>query len=46
MTSVAKYTGKAAAGVVKCVAFWGHDGKALAAFCAAALGWKVTQTFG
>ncbi|WP_030067948.1 VOC family protein [Streptomyces natalensis] len=27
-------------------AFWGHDGKALADFYAAALGWKVTQTYG
>ncbi|MFF4952382.1 VOC family protein [Streptomyces chattanoogensis] len=26
--------------------FWAHDGKALADFYAAALGWKVTQTFG
>ncbi|MFC9294613.1 VOC family protein [Streptomyces sp. NPDC057011] len=31
---------------VKCAAFWGHDGRALADFYAAALGWKVTQTFG
>ncbi|MBT2505831.1 VOC family protein [Streptomyces sp. ISL-98] len=31
---------------MKCAAFWGHDGRALAEFYAAALGWKVTQTFG
>ncbi len=31
---------------VKCAAFWGHDGKALTDFYAAALGWRVTQTFG
>ncbi|MEU9112889.1 VOC family protein [Streptomyces sp. NPDC048483] len=31
---------------VKCAAFWGHDGKELAAFYAAALGWRVTQTYG
>ncbi|MEU2390378.1 VOC family protein [Streptomyces sp. NPDC007369] len=31
---------------VKCAAFWAHDGKALADFYAAALGWEVTQTFG
>lgn len=36
----------ATAGAVKCAAFWGHDGKELADFYAAALGWKVTQTFG
>ncbi|MFF5447594.1 VOC family protein [Streptomyces sp. NPDC012888] len=36
----------AATGSVKCAAFWGHDGKALADFYAAALGWQVTQTFG
>ncbi|MEU7135117.1 VOC family protein [Streptomyces sp. NPDC046261] len=36
----------AQAAQVKCAAFWGHDGKALADFYAAALGWKVTQTFG
>lgn len=35
-----------ATGAVKCAAFWGHDGKSLADFYAAALGWKVTQTFG
>ncbi|MBB4894740.1 putative enzyme related to lactoylglutathione lyase [Streptomyces olivoverticillatus] len=28
------------------VGFGGHDGKALAAFWAAVLGWEVTQTFG
>ncbi len=36
----------AVTGAVKCAAFWGHDGKALADFYAAALGWKVTRTFG
>ncbi|MFD7170017.1 VOC family protein [Streptomyces violascens] len=41
-----EHTGKAAAGAVKCAAFWGHDGRALADFYAAALGWEVTQTFG
>lgn len=41
-----KNTGKAAAGMVKCAAFWGHDGQALATFYATALGWEVTQTFG
>ncbi len=40
-----KNTGTAGA-VVKCAAFWGHDGKVLADFYAAALGWEVTQTFG
>lgn len=45
MTAVAK-SNAAATGTVKCAAFWGHDGKALADFYAAALGWKVTQTFG
>jgi hypothetical protein len=33
-------------GSARCAAFWGHDGKALAAFYAAALGWEVTQAFG
>ncbi|MFF5128987.1 VOC family protein [Streptomyces syringium] len=41
-----KNTGKGTVGGVKCAAFWGHDGKALADFYAAALGWEVTQTFG
>ncbi|MGW1375739.1 VOC family protein [Streptomyces sp. NPDC002446] len=31
---------------VKCAAFWGHHGPALADFYAAALGWRVTQTYG
>ncbi|GHG61178.1 VOC family protein [Streptomyces griseocarneus] len=40
-------SGTAANGArVKCAAFWGHDGKALAEFYAAALGWKVTETYG
>ncbi|WP_329111945.1 VOC family protein [Streptomyces sp. NBC_01353] len=30
----------------KCTAFWGHDGKALADFYAAALGWEITETYG
>ncbi|SDP80526.1 hypothetical protein SAMN04487981_1437 [Streptomyces sp. cf386] len=41
-----KNTGKAGAGMVKCAAFWGQDGRTLAAFYAAALGWEVIQTFG
>lgn len=32
--------------MVKCASFWGHGGKALADFYAAALDWEVTQTFG
>lgn len=30
---------------VSSYAFWGHDGRALADFYAAALGWQVTQEF-
>ncbi|MFD7342139.1 VOC family protein [Streptomyces violascens] len=35
----------AAVGVVTSYAFWGGDGKALAAFYASALGWQVTQEY-
>ncbi|MEI5102765.1 VOC family protein [Streptomyces sp. PmtG] len=35
----------AAVGSVSSYAFWGHDGKALADFYAAALDWKVAQEF-
>ncbi|MFI9046930.1 VOC family protein [Streptomyces sp. NPDC053427] len=34
-----------AVGAVASYAFWGDDGKALAEFYAAALGWKVAQEF-
>ncbi|MGW7412121.1 VOC family protein [Streptomyces sp. NPDC054863] len=34
-----------AVGTVSSYAFWGHDGKALATFYAAALGWQLTQEF-
>ncbi|MEV4505613.1 VOC family protein [Streptomyces klenkii] len=34
-----------AVGTVASYAFWGPDGKTLAEFYAAALGWKVTQEF-
>ena len=38
-----KGTGTAAGGTVKCAAFWCHDGRALAAFYAAPLGWEATE---
>ncbi|PKV89856.1 VOC family protein [Streptomyces sp. TLI_146] len=33
-------------GLVRCSAYWGHNGHELARFWAAALGWEVVQTFG
>lgn len=41
----ASTTAAAPTGVVASYAFWGHDGRVLADFYAAALGWKVTQEF-
>ncbi|UQA93617.1 VOC family protein [Streptomyces halobius] len=37
--------GRPPVGKVSSYAFWGHDGRVLADFYAAALGWKVTKEF-